>query len=145
MYTALAVTPYTWPMPRIPLPRLLAVLCVVVAASLARAGDDKDSWYIVEMLGQRAGWMHSTTATKDEKITSATKMHLEIKRGEATIRVAMESTFVETASGKPVSMSSVESLSAAPITKSYTFKEDGSIELVSEQNGTKSTHTLPKP
>src|SRR5436190_1277382 len=105
------------------LPRLFALLAVLILTSLTRAGgvgEDKDNWFIVEMLGQRAGWMHATTATKGNEITSISKMHLEIKRGEAVIKVSMDSTFVETASGKPISMTSVETLSATPTTKHYT-------------------------
>src|SRR2546423_4308558 len=97
--------------------RLVVGLCVLVLGSVARAGDDKDSWYLVEMLGKRAGWMHSTTSTNEGKIASVSKMHLEIRRGDSTVKIAMDSTFVETEAGKPVSMTSVESLSSAPTTK----------------------------
>jgi Transglutaminase-like superfamily len=127
------------------LPRLLAVLCVLVLTGLARAGDEKDSWYVVEMLGKRAGWMHASTSTGNGRITTVSKMHLEIKRGESSVKVAIDSTFVETDSGKPVSMTSTQNASAAPITDSYTFNEDGTIALVSDQGGRRTTKTFPKP
>src|SRR5205085_478157 len=110
-------------MARFPL-RVFVTLCVLVLGSVARAGDDKDSWYIVEMLGKRAGWMHSSTSTKDGKITSISKMHMEIKRGEASVKISIDSTWVETESGKPVSMSCTQRTSAEPTTDSYTFNED---------------------
>jgi hypothetical protein len=132
-------------MSRLSLTRLVAALCFVVLTSVCRAGEDKDDWYIVEMLGQRAGWMHSATTTKDGQITSISKMHLEIKRGEATIKVAMDSSFVETDAGKPVSMASTEAMSADPTVKTYTFNDDGTIEMVSEQKGRKTTQKFDKP
>jgi hypothetical protein len=130
---------------RTPLPRLFSLIAVLVFAGVSRAGDDKDNWFIVEMLGQRAGWMHSTTATKGDQVTSTSKMHLAIKRGETVIKVSMDSLFVETAAGKPISMAAVESLSATPTVKTYTFQEDGTIELVTEQNGQQSKETFAKP
>jgi hypothetical protein len=127
------------------LPRLLSLLAILVLATIARAGDDKDNWYTVEMLGKRAGWMHTTVVTKGDNITTVSKMHLAIKRGDTTLKVSMDSTFLETAAGKPISMTAIQSLSAAPTTNTYTFKDDGSIELVAIQSGQKSTKSFPKP
>ncbi len=56
------------------LSRLLAILAILVLATIARAGDDKDNWYVVEAFGQHVGWMHTTVATKDDTITTTTKM-----------------------------------------------------------------------
>jgi hypothetical protein len=130
---------------RTPLPRLFSLIAVLLFASVSRAGDDRDNWFTVEMLGQRAGWMHATTVTTSDQVTSTSKMHLAIKRGETVIKVSMDSTFIETASGKPISMTAVESLSAQPTTKTYTFKDDGTIELVTQQNGQRSTEKFAKP
>src|ERR1051325_7290514 len=145
IWLSAAASPYTCFMFKLPLPRVLAVLCVVVFTGLCRGGEDKDAWFTVEMLGQRAGWMHTTTSTKGDRITTSSKMHMTIKRGEATISVSEETEFVETAAGKPVSMKGVQSLSAAPTTTRYTFKEDGSIEMESDVKGQHSKETFAKP
>ena len=50
------------------LPRVvLAAFSLLVMTGFARAGDDKDNWFIVEMLGQRAGWMHDHNSHQSRK------------------------------------------------------------------------------
>ncbi len=57
----------------------------------------------------------------------------------------MESSFVETKSGKPISMTAVKKLGATPTTDTYTFSDDGSIKLDSVTSGQHTKSTLPKP
>jgi hypothetical protein len=124
---------------------VLLTLALCLLTGLARAGQTEERWYIVEMMGSRSGWMRSTQTTTDTTITTDTELKLEIKRGPAEINISMAGSFVETIDGKPVSMSSTQTMASIPVSQRYTFLEDGSIEHTSEQNGAVKTVTVPKP
>jgi len=119
----------------------MCVLVLMAAGALA----DGDRWYILQMMGTPCGDMHSVVKTEDGKVTTRSDTTISIGRGEAVVKVTMESVFVETVDGKPVMMKSVQNMGGKPITSTYTFQEDGSIELVTEQNGKPITKKLPKP
>src|SRR5437868_13594763 len=60
----------------------------------------------------------------------------------------METEFVETEDGKAISMKSLNSMGGAagePVSENFTFLEDGSVKLVTEQAGAKKEKILPKP
>ncbi|MBC7835084.1 MAG: transglutaminase domain-containing protein [Phycisphaerales bacterium] len=103
---------------------LLAVLgSVALPARGAGAADpgDHDLWYVLEMAGKRAGYLHATQTAGGDHIVTASLIKLAIRRGETTIEIQMTSEFVETRGGKPVSMKAVQSLGAAPVTTEYVF------------------------
>lgn len=139
---------YTWGMLTI-LTRPRAGLAVVFAAVLALtsvARGDSDRWYLLQLMGQRCGDLHTTVVTQDGWITTSSVMKIGLKRGEQDdVRISVESVFVETADGKPVSMKSVSRMGAVPVTSEYTFLPDGSVELVTEQAGKTMKQELPKP
>lgn len=110
----------------------------------------KEKWYILQLQGQRAGWLRSTTTTKDGIITSASETSLELKREMLKIRVNMQTEFVETAEGKPLRLSTTQKLGAMATTKRITFNDDGTMTVVNTQptptgKPIENTQTLPKP
>jgi hypothetical protein len=118
--------------------RLLSIVAVLILA-LPALGEDYDRWYAVEMMGQRAGWMHMRQHTIDDRIESNSRMVLDVRRGEMTIHIEMTGSFVESTDGEPISMESVQSLGAIPTRTRYTFGGDTvSIETtIGEQTGTR--------
>jgi transglutaminase-like putative cysteine protease len=121
-----------------------AVGALLVLACSARA--DSDRWYLLQLMGQKCGDLHTTVVTAEGKITTRSVMKIAMGRGKQDdVKISVESTFVETEDGRPVLMRSVSRMGAVPVTSEYTFKEDGSIELVSEQADQKMTQQLPKP
>jgi hypothetical protein len=104
-----------------------------------------DRWYVLMMQGKRAGYMHSLETTDGKLITSSSDMHMEIKRGPITIKVLMETEFVETTDGKPVSMSTNQTLGAMA-TKTETVFTDGGIETTTQVGNQKTAKktVLPK-
>lgn len=94
-----------------------------------------DRWYVLEMMGGRAGWMHSRRTEAEGRITSESEMNLSIKRGTLDLVIKIETQFVETADGKPVSMRSVRNMSSMDVVEDYVFKDDG-IEVTTKQAGT---------
>lgn len=112
---------------------LAASLAVLLAASTCLAeppaadvaAGPTEQWYIVQMQGKRAGWMHQKTAREGDHWKSSSKLKIEIKRGTAGMTIAMETEFLETDAGDPVSMSSTMRLGALPQTTRYRFLPDG--------------------
>lgn len=134
--------------------RMLAILILslghvsALAQTTPKAGTEpsqaKERWYIVEMFGQRAGWMSETLTTTDKETTSESASKMELARGALKVAIEMRSTFVETLDNKPVSMKAFQKLAANPMEHQYTFAADG-ITHVSSQSGQKSTRTVPLP
>jgi transglutaminase-like putative cysteine protease len=132
---------------------VFATLIAVVASAAAllapaqtclAQGEPDERWFIVEMLGQRAGWMRSVRTTTPETVTSVAEMRFSLKRGQIQLDISMDSAFVETPEGKPISMESVQKFGATSVKQSYTFKEDG-VELTTTQAGQTRTSQLELP
>ncbi len=85
----------------------LALLLVLVSWCLpgwARAEEVSfERWYVALLDGNRAGYMHSRVVEAEGLITSETQTLLEIKRGPTSLSVAIDTQFVETKRGEPVS------------------------------------------
>lgn len=130
----------------------LAAVVMVVAllgrpawAGLSEAEADHDLWYVIEMAGQRTGWMHSTQRTEGDRIVSTTDMRLKIKRGPTTIEIRNSSEFVETREGEPVSMKCTQELGASPVTIEYTFGPEGVTTVTTQMGIPPVTATAPRP
>ncbi len=103
-----------------------------------------ERWYVLTMQGQRAGYLKSVETTTNGRVTSASDMHLEIKRGAIAIKVLMQTEFVETTEGKPVSMSSSQVLGAMATKSTTTFSDDGMVTTTTVGDQT-TTKTSPPP
>lgn len=123
-------------------PAVVAVLVLAFAA--AARGQDRDRWYTLEMFGGKAGWMHARMKTEGGRITTGSRTVFSLKRDDAGVSMEMETEFVETTEGKPVSMKSVQKLGAMAVTQEFTFTETG-VELLSRQGGKETRSTLAKP
>lgn len=116
-----------------------------VSANVDNAAKQSERWYVLMMQGKRAGHMHSTEKTVGDRITTTSDMVMEIKRGALGIKVLVQTEFVETTGGKPISMSTSQTLGAMATKTSTTFTEDESVSVttVGDQKTTK-TSPLPK-
>ncbi|MGH7133270.1 MAG: transglutaminase-like domain-containing protein [Phycisphaerales bacterium] len=124
-----AATPAPAPAPANPAPKKAAA---------------EDQWYIVELNGQRSGYMHSREERKDGKITTTSSMVLAIKRGAAALEITIDTEFVETEAGKPISMTFARKLGSQPQSTETRWTDDG-VEITEIQNGNRSTHTAKAP
>ncbi len=90
------------------------------------ANETHERWYVVEVSGQRAGhaWTRQSTEP-DGSIRTRSTMKMEIRRGSVSIPISMESTWRESAAGKPLSLESTSALGAMPIGKTVAFTDDG--------------------
>ncbi len=102
---------------------LVGVAALVGVSVQASAGDER--WHVIEMMGGKAGWMRTSSATlADGSIRSESEMSFKVGRGAVEVGIRMETEFVETANGKPVSMRVVQEFGAAPVIVEYTFHAD---------------------
>ncbi|HED52718.1 MAG TPA: transglutaminase domain-containing protein [Phycisphaerales bacterium] len=125
---------------------IMALVLVLgfIPAVQAGAQDAYDRYFVLELSGQRSGWMHESTKIEDDHIVTTSTMQFEILRGSTTIEISMESEFVETLDNTPISMRSVQQLGSIPMTTMVTFGEH-ELKQTSEQNGQKTTRTFPMP
>lgn len=121
---------------------LLWVFVLLGANARAAPLEALDRWYVLEMGGQRSGWMHSTRRVEGERVISGSEMRLEVRRGELAIAVSLTSSFEETAAGEPVSMRTAMDLGTGKPTETvFTFAADG----VRVSRGGVEGDVLPKP
>ncbi len=104
---------------------VLGVLGVLLGLAPGAWAGDYDLYYKVVMENAQAGWMHSTQATSDGRITTGREMKFSFKRGETKSSAGITTGFVETSAGKPVSMRSVQVMGAKPVTVEYRFTAEG--------------------
>lgn len=121
-----------------------ALLVTLAPASLGQPETPRERYFIVELGGQRAGWVRETQTSTEESITKDVEMHFEIRRGETGVAITMRSIFVETPDHRPLSMSSTQSMAANPITTEVTFGADAWTVSVT-QSGNTTTQQQPLP
>lgn len=116
----------------------------VQVASPADKAQTTERWYVVEMMGQKSGWMMSREVTSKDTITTSSDTQLHIKRGQLELKVRMAYEFVESPDGKPISMKSIQELGSVPIEQTYVFLDDG-LERTTTQGGKTTTAKIEKP
>ncbi len=129
---------------------LALALCVVRTTAAQGAPDapawklDEERWYVMELLGERAGWTWSRIETDGARYRTGTGMKLSVSRGPAPITIEMTSTIVETLDGRPEVMTSVQDSGLQLLELEYRFGADG-VTLVSRQGGREQTRQMPLP
>jgi len=132
-----------------PIRTLLLLALLLTSAPRVVAGETiEDRWYVVELMGQRSGWMNSLVERQDNgDITTTTSLNLKISRGRVTIPIEMSGVFIETPEGEPVSMSGKQRLGQAPIESSWVFTggKTGKVRATSTQFGNTTTTEIDPP
>jgi len=127
---------------------LLVAMFLISAPHAVAAETIEDRWYVVELMGQRSGWMNTLIERGNKgAITTTTSLSLKISRGAMTIPIEMSGVFVETADGEPISMSGKQKLGQAPIESTWVFSEgkSGKVQSTSVQFGNKTTTEIDPP
>lgn len=122
----------------------IRLLLIVLAALIAPARADHDRWYVMDLQGQRAGWVHIAEKSDGDTIRSLSEMRLQLKRGAATVKIALFTEFVESTDHKPISMRQIQEFASQPIETIHTFGPDG-VRILTRQNGVESESTAPLP
>lgn len=125
---------------------LCAVALLLATPMRVHAGEGGyEKWYVLNMNDQRAGHaVERQSVDGDGRITTSSELTFRLQRlgQEITIKVATE--FIETAEGKPVSMTSIQDLSLAVRRETYTFTDDGIVQVSGEGERT-TRKELPLP
>ena len=127
-----------------PIVRLLvSALALTVLAGQTLA--EETHWYVVQLGGQKAGHMVERETTNDKgQLVTSEEVVFQVSRMKTNMQIKMQTEFVETPEGKPISMKSVQELGSVPIEQNYLFKEDG-LERTTTQNGQTTNAKLAKP
>ncbi len=105
----------------------------------------QDRWFIMELMGGKAGYTNVKVSEKDGLITTSSRVKMAIGRADSPIEVRIETQFVETKEGKAVSMKKRESMGQSPVETSYKFLEDGKVEISTKQAGKTKKETVDAP
>jgi len=80
------------------------MLGIVLCLPRVAAGEEsRERWFVIEMMGSRAGWMHTAVRTEEERIVSTDKMLLSLNRADTPITIELTTEWIETPRGEPVS------------------------------------------
>ncbi len=131
--------------------RLVLVLLVAAVISLvsssARADDwqlVQEDWYVVELVGHKAGWMTTAVYSDGQRYRSDTQVRLRIGRGPATAAIDLDTSFVESHDGEPVNVKFVQKMGRQALQTQWAFVGDHVVQTT-EQAGreTVTEHPLP--
>lgn len=120
----------------------LLVLCALVGWARAEEKILAERWYVMEMMEQRAGWMHTVTVLDGDRIRSDAEMRMLIERAGSEITVNVKARFVETPDGEPVSARSSMSFGGPETVTTYEFLGDG-VRQTTRAGEQQSSTTLP--
>jgi len=126
--------------------RILIVALSLLVVVRPAVGDETiihDRWYVMEMMGERAGWMHASVVDTGEHIRSNSKMLMRFNRAGVEAEVALETIFLETRDGEPIWTESTMAFGGQPTTTRYEFLPDG-VRQTTEARGQK-TETMLQP
>lgn len=125
---------------------LSMLLMCLLSASLSAQDQTYDHWFSLKLGGQPAGYSHeSAKKLADGTLLSETQTQISISRDVMQLTIRIDSTFQQTTDGKPIRGSSTQHLGAMQMVQKFTYNDDGTIDLVSEQNGQSIKQHLPKP
>jgi hypothetical protein len=122
---------------------LATLICALLPLPALAAGDF-DRWFVVLLNGERCGWSHEWQETDGDRITTFSAMSMTMRRGADEVSIEMETEFVETTRGEPVSCRTSQMMGAAPVTREFTWTDEG-VRIVTTQSGRTSEAALPEP
>lgn len=89
----------------------------------------EDRWYVLQLDGAKAGWLQDTVSTTPEGHRATDQeIRFTLARAGTNLEISMKTGFVETADGKPVSMTLDQNLGLVKIRSDFAFTEEGVIE-----------------
>lgn len=104
----------------------------------------EERWFVVELQGQRAGWMLEQVERDSDRITTTSRSLLRIGRADTPVEVEFRSVFIETIDHEPVSMAAFQRLGQQPTETHYEFVPDG-VRVRTTQGGRTTTTVAPQP
>lgn len=132
--------------PRKPAFLLICLLMLMPVAKVQAQQETYDHWYSLLMAGQPAGFSHESTRINEQgNLFYESETQISLARQMIQLTINIKSTFIETPDGKAISGSCTQNLGTMQVVQKFTFNNDGSIDMVSEQSGQLVNQHLPKP
>lgn len=103
-------------------------------------GAFSDEWAELYLLGQKAGFIHTTMTRKGDRVHTAVSTKMRIARANVSIAIEVTQTSVETLAGEPLEMESTTVMADNPVRMKAEFKGDG-VTVTSSQFGMDNTQT----
>ncbi len=129
-------------------PRAAMVLCLLlgtaglpIAASYAEPPkpDPEEHWYIVQLQGQKCGYMQSQIKPVGDEVHTSSTMKFEIRRGQIELAITVEQRQRETLDGRPLAFRQTMLMGEQPMTTEGVI-EDGKIRLTQNNMGAEFKH-----
>lgn len=117
--------------------RLFVALMLGILVCLPRvaAGEEtRERWFVIEMMGSRAGWMHTVGRTDEAQMVSTDRMSLTLNRADTPITIELTTEWIETPKGEPISAKVAQTFGGQLTVTTYSFLEGG-VEEVTDDGG----------
>ena len=124
--------------------KALLFVLVLTTFSFADWETIEDHWYGLTIAGAKSGWMHSTVQQDGSLIRTTSSQQLALSRGGMVIEIAVQTAFVETTDGKPVSVHTTQEAMGQVSESTWKFTAT-EIEMTSVAGGVPITKKLPLP
>ena len=83
--------------------------------------EEAEHWYRLDVDGTPAGWMLNRETVRGDKLTTVSRLHLRFQRADTAQTLEIDSRFVETLDGRPLSAWSRQKLGPTPIETTWKF------------------------
>lgn len=117
---------------------LLAAAVVLGVCAAAQGQTEtipsQEHWYVVELDGQRCGYMHTTIEPLGDEVHTRTNMSMRIRRGKVELTIGIEQHQRETRDGRPLAFRNVLNLGREPMVIEGEIRQ-GRLRLVQDQFG----------
>lgn len=126
------------------LPSSLLGEIVEGSADVSAQAQAVEHWYRVDLGETPAGWMMERETRRGDQLTSTSILHLRFRRGASEQTLEIESRFVETSDGRPISAWSKQALGLKPVETTWTF-EKGVVLVETTRDGESRSERIPWP
>jgi len=101
------------------------VHCAVGAVRPAVAGDAPwEHWFILEIAGQPAGYVHERFTTGAEGSVLRSDLVMRLGRGGSEVRVEQSGVYTEDVNGRPIELRSVQNMGIDAVDQRWIFEGD---------------------
>lgn len=122
--------------------RLVLVLSALLAAvSPVAAQEVIERWYVMEMMGQRAGWMMERETRESDRIVTEASSVISVAQGKNALKVEISSSFIETLEGRAIAMSSIRKFGAMDVRQEFTFEGEEVVVKTTQSGRTTEART----
>ncbi|MBX3374360.1 MAG: transglutaminase domain-containing protein [Phycisphaeraceae bacterium] len=126
---------------------VLLLLCGLPTRAVAEGEawrELHEHWYILEIAGAPAGYVHARVETSGSAYRSSTESRMRIGRGATSIGIVQRTVFIEQHDGTPVEVRFEQTMGRDRVDQVYRFGPE-SVEIRSNQGGRELTRTVPAP